>query len=175
MATYSTRSIDPKALVACGYDRCAADYEASRQVHAGPEIGLLSDYLTEGESVLDIGCGSGIPVARKLAHRFKVVGIDISAEQIRRAHDNVPSGTFIHGDVMSVALPPNYFDAVVSFYSLFHIPREEHPELFRRIHKWLKPRGFILLTATLHKEEDAIEDNFFGVPMFYSNFGVADY
>ena len=94
--------------------------------------------------MLDIGCGAGVPITRTLAERFCVTGLDISSEMVRRALVNVPEATFILGDIMSVEFPPHHFDAVVAYYTIFHLPREEHPELIRRIYTWLKPGGWIL-------------------------------
>ena len=78
--------------------------------------------------MLDIGCGAGVPVTQALSGRFAVTGVDISSEMVRQARANVPGATFIHGDITSVDFPDSSFDAVVAFYSIFHLPREEHPE-----------------------------------------------
>lgn len=167
--------VDYKALVQRGYDLCAAAYEAARQAEATPALEVLTRRLTDGALVLDIGCGAGIPNARTLAQRFRVTGADISGEQIRRAQINVPSGTFIQGDIMSLTFPPASFDAAFAFYSLFHLPREEHPELLQRIHTWLKPGGYLLLTVTPSADEAYTQDDFFGVTMYWSNYGFEDY
>lgn len=168
-------NVDYKALVQRGYDLCAAAYEEARQSEAHAELDLLSRRLTKGAHVLDIGCGAGVPIARTLAQRFQVTGVDISSEQIRRARRNVPEGMFIQGDIMSVTFPSASFDAAVAFYTIFHLPREEHPELLRRIYAWLKPSGYLLATVTLIAEAAYTEDDFFDVPMYWSNYGLEDY
>ena len=167
--------VDYKALVQHGYDLCAASYEEARQGEANPELDLLAHRLTNRAQVLDIGCGAGVPIARTLAQRFRVTGVDISSEQIRRARKNVPEGTFIQGDIMSVTLPSAGFDAAVVFYTIFHLPREEHPALLRRICEWLKPGGYLLATVTPVAEAAYTEANFFGVTMYWSNYGLEDY
>ena len=167
--------VDYKALVQRGYDLCAPAYEQSRQCDAHPELNLLTRRLTNGAQVLDIGCGAGVPIAQMLAQRFRVTGVDISSEQIRRARINVPQGTFIQGDIMSVTFPPAGFDAAVAFYTLFHLPREEHPDLLRRTRSWLKPGGYLLATVTSFAEAAYTEDDFFGVTMYWSNYGLDDY
>lgn len=168
-------AINYKQLVEQSYDRCAAAYAAARQQSTHPELALLIERLPDNAHVLDIGCGAGVPVARTLAYHAAVTGVDISAEQIRRARNQVPIGRFIHSDIMALEFPPAMFDAVVAFYSLFHLPREEHPELLRRIHTWLKPGGYLLATVTQVAEEAYTEDDFFGVTMYWSNYGLADY
>ena len=168
-------NVNYKALVQRGYDLCAAAYAEARQGEDSPELDLLIRRLTNGARILDIGCGPGVPIARTLAQHFDVTGVDISSEQIRRARLNVPAGTFIQGDIMSVVFPPADFDAVVAFYSIFHLPREEHPELLRRIYEWLKPGGYLLATVTPFAEAAYTEDDFFDVTMYWSNWGLDDY
>ena len=57
------------------------------------------------------------------------------------------------------------FNGAVAFYSVFHIPREEHPELFRRVYDWLQPGGYLLCTLTGFGEEAYTEDDFYGVTL----------
>lgn len=168
-------NMDYKALVECGYDLCAHDYETARRHEANPELEWLMRHLSDGAHVLDIGCGAGVPITHMLAGRFQVTGVDISGEQIRRARMNIPAGRFLQGDIMSISFPSACFDAVVAFYAIFHLPRQEHPELFRRIHTWLKPGGYLLATLTATSEAPYTEDDFFGVTMYWSNYGLDDY
>ncbi len=168
-------NINYKTLVQQGYDRCATAYDEARQREANPELALVSSRLTDGAQVLDIGCGAGVPIARALAQRFFVTGVDISGEQIRLARQHVPSGKFIQADIMAVDFPEATFDAVVSFYAIFHIPREEHAELLGRIRRWLKPGGYLLTTVSAQEETPYTEDGFFGVQMYWSNYGLDHY
>ena len=142
---------------------------------AHPELCLLSERLADGASVLDIGCGAGVPIARALAERFTVTGVDVSGEMIRRAQVNAPDANFIHGDIMSQEFAESSFDAVVAFYSIFHLPREEHASLFGRVRDWLKPGGYLMCTLNHSGEPAYTEDDFFGVTMYWSNYGLRDY
>jgi SAM-dependent methyltransferase len=175
MKPASDPRVDYKALVQHGYDQCAAEYEAARRGKASPELDLLMGRLSPGARILDVGCGAGVPVAQRLAERFHVTGVDISGEQIRLARLNVPTGEFIQGDILSVDFPPASFDAVTAFYSIFHLPRGEHPELLRRIRGWLKPGGYLLATLSAQAEDAYTEDDFFDVTMYWSNYGLDEY
>ena len=87
---------------------------------------------------------------------------------------NVPDGEFVCSDVMSVDFEAGGFDGVVALYSIFHHPREEHGDLFRRIWGWLSPGGLLLCTLS-HRSDDAYtEDDFFGVTMYWSNYGLSE-
>ena len=168
-------TVDYKDLVRRGYDLCARSYAEERQTEAHPELALLMSRLPDGATVLDVGCGAGVPIAQTLAQQFVVTGVDISGEMIQHARANVPQGSFTQGDIMSVEFPPSSFDAAVAFYSVFHLPREEHRELFRRIYQWLKPDGYLLATLTHFSEKAYTEDDFHGVTMSWSNHGLDEY
>ena len=168
-------TIDYKILVQRGYDLCAGAYDEARKNEAGPELDFLTRRLENGATVLDVGCGTGVPYTRALAQRFIVTGVDSSSEMILRARANVPKGSFIHGDIMSVDFPPSSFNGAVAFYSVFHLPREEQPALVRRIYDWLQRGGYLLCTLTRLSEEAYTEDDFFGVTMYWSNYDLDDY
>lgn len=68
-----------------------------------------------------------------------------------------------------------FFDAITSFYAIFHLPKEEHRELFRKIYAWLKPKGYLMATVAYDEEEPYTEDDFFVVPMYWSNFSISTY
>lgn len=92
--------------------------------------------------VLDLGCGAGLPVSRELFGRgFQVTGVDGSACQIARARQNVSQARFIHADMTSISFPSAYFEAIGAFYSITHVPRDEHAMLLGHIANWLSAGG----------------------------------
>ena len=169
--------IDPKQIVARGYDRIAERYaawvDASRDGGRARFCDLLLERLPPGAAVLDLGCGTGVPVARELAARFAVTGVDSSARSIALARQNVPSATFLHADMGSLELSPRSFDAVVALYSIIHLPRQEHPALLRAIARWLRPGGFFVAAMGAGESDDWYEDDWLGAPMFWSHYGSA--
>jgi cyclopropane fatty-acyl-phospholipid synthase-like methyltransferase len=160
---------DYRALVRDGYDRIAAAYNDSRGTAATASLDLLDD-LPAGSRVLDLGCGAGVPVARRLALRHRVVGVDLSRSMLSLARTQAPGVELILGDMDSIAFAPASFDAVVSFYAIFHLPRERQPALFARMHRWLRPGG-ALLVSTARTDEAAYTEEFFGVEMYWSHYG----
>jgi SAM-dependent methyltransferase len=162
---------DPKRLVAAGYDRMAsrfADWAAgATDVSRFELVAELEHRLAAGSSVLDLGCGNGLPTARQLARTFRVTGVDLSEAQIEQARQNVPEATFVVGDLTAVEFEPASFDGVVALYSITHVPRAEHPGLFATIARWLRPGGWLL--ASLGATDDpGWTGDWLGVPMFFS-------
>jgi SAM-dependent methyltransferase len=72
----------------------------------------------------------------------------------------------------TLELPAASLDGVVAFYSLTHIPREELPALLARIHGWLRPGGVLVATMGAQDAPDDVEDDWLGVPMFFSHHGA---
>jgi cyclopropane fatty-acyl-phospholipid synthase-like methyltransferase len=174
MKLANDRQRDYKRLVIDGYDRCAAAFNAERATEAVDELSPLMSRLQEGARVLDLGCGAGVPVARALAERFDVVGADISASQLALARGQAPGVALIRADMGHLHFAPASFDAVVSFYAIFHLPREEQPALFARIRGWLRPGGYLL--ASLGRTDEApYTEEFFGVEMYWSHYGTEQY
>jgi cyclopropane fatty-acyl-phospholipid synthase-like methyltransferase len=129
----------------------------------------LAHRLDEGARVLELGCGAGVPDARALAARFRVTGVDISPEQIRRARTNVPEAEFFVGDITALDIEPASYDAVASFYAFNHIPRELLAGLLADIHDWLKPAG-LMLTAFATSDTESWTGEWLGTTMFFSSF-----
>jgi SAM-dependent methyltransferase len=163
---------DPRtALVGAGYDAMADTWEAwSAQVPDDPRhdwFERLVSRLTRGACVVELGCGNGTQETRTLAERFELTGIDLSGAKLERARARVPGATFVQADITAVEFDAGSLDAVCAFYVLNHVPREFLPDLFARVHEWLRPGGFLL--ATLGASDlDGWEGEWLGVPMYFS-------
>lgn len=161
-----------KEIVAQGYDRVALDYARLEGEAKWPRMAWLKkllDRLPPGASVLDLGCGSADPAGVEITKQHRLTGVDISQAQIDLARRNVPTGHFLHGDAASVEFPAASFDAVVSFYTLEHIPRQEHKAVLQRIHRWLRPGGLLLVSLEAGEYDDVVGE-WLGVSMFISCF-----
>ena len=164
---------DPKELVRRGYDALSVHYERAygSDTKYGAWIEELLGRIPCPSTVLDVGCGTGVPVARALtAAGHRVTGVDISEVQIERARELVPQAEFIRADATTVAFPPQTFDAVVSLYALIHIPLDEQPVLLDRIAGWLRPGGWFL-GVTGHRAWTGSDENWLdgATPMWWSH------
>ncbi len=165
---------DPRArLVADGYDAMIDTWESwAREIVDDPRDAWSTDLATRiapGGRVLELGCGGGTRETRELADRFQLTGIDLSRRQLERARERIPGASFVEADITAVDFEPCAFEAVVSFYSFNHIPRELLFPLLERIHSWLVPGGW-LMTAFATVDEEAWTGDFLGAPTFFSGF-----
>lgn len=166
-----------KETVKAGYNAIAKRYLAER-TRDSEDVLLLNDLierLPENASVLDAGCGAGVPIAQMLNERFKVTGVDFSEAQIELAKQNVFNGTFICADMTQLDFPENTFDGICSYYAIIHIPREEHQSLLENFYKMLKPNGYALLCLGAQNLIDNIDENYLGTRMYWSHYDTETY
>jgi ubiquinone/menaquinone biosynthesis C-methylase UbiE len=106
-----------------------------------------------------------------LAEGRTITGVDISTTQLEMARRNVPAATFIKADMTTIAFEPATFDAVVAFYSLTHVPRDEVAELLGRIRRWLRPGGVFIASMGADDDPGTVDADWLGVEMYFSQFG----
>jgi len=169
-------TVDPKRVVADGYDRIADRYLAWSALRPSAArrwaLDLADELIPRGADVLELGCGAGIPMTARLATGRRLTGIDLSREQIRRARRNVPGATFRVADLAALDWPADSVDAVVAFYSLTHVPRDEHAALFGRIREWLRPGGLFIASLGVEDDPGGVETGWLGVDMYFSHFSA---
>jgi ubiquinone/menaquinone biosynthesis C-methylase UbiE len=107
--------INPKDIVRDGYDRISYEYrdDAGHSSAGRPDyegwLAELMPLLNDGDPVLDLGCGCGVPATAILAERYRVTGVDLSPVQIARARRLVPTAQFECADMASIDFPSESF------------------------------------------------------------------
>jgi SAM-dependent methyltransferase len=165
---------DPKRVVEEGYDAIADRYAAWAASFETPVETWVDAFLARvppQSRVLDLGCGNGSIVARRLvAAGHDVVGVDISQAQLDRAGVNVPELALVKGDALEIELPEESFDGIVSTFLFGHVPRAEQLLLLERCRDWLRPGGLLLVTMGVGDSPDEVEPEWLGAPMFFASF-----
>lgn len=163
---------EPTDVVETGYDVVADRYLGwIDQIRGDPRLRFLHDLMARlpaRPTVVDLGCGAGVPCTELLARRGDVVGVDMSGRQIELARKKVPDARFVKADMTSVEFPPTSLDAVTAFYSIAHVPRDEHRTIYRRIATWLRPGGHFLAALGIGSDHGTVDD-WLGAPMFFSS------
>jgi len=109
-------------------------------------------HLQAGESVLDVGCGTGtlaIMAKRQVGPKGAVCGIDASTEMIARADRKARKAgvevVFKNAVVEALPFPDAHFDVVLSTLMLHHLPRKLRGQFAREINRILKPHARVLV------------------------------
>jgi ubiquinone/menaquinone biosynthesis C-methylase UbiE len=182
----ATKSPHPsKKIVEQSYDNIAPTYLKWTSSFSSPRLTYLNKLLPllpppTSCSILELGCGAGVPCTQILArHSSSLVAVDISAAQLELAKENVKSEEgevevkmeFVKSDMHALSFPNETFDAIVGFYSIIHLPREEQVVLVKRIEKWLKPGGYFLANFSASASDESWKESWLveGSGMFWSS------
>jgi ubiquinone/menaquinone biosynthesis C-methylase UbiE len=123
---------------------------------AVPAYSLLrSDFLLErvqpGECVLDLGCGDGIFAAKLLEAGAEVIGVDVSAEAVRRGHARYPE---LDLRVVEADGPLPFadasFDVVWAGEVLTHVV--DLAAMLSEVRRVLRPEGRLLVTTAAYSQ-----------------------
>ena len=152
------------------YDQIATEFANMRDSFYLEQkyLDLFMSYLQPNAHVLDIGCGSGHPIAAYLIEKgFQVTGIDGSQELLNIAKIKCPKLHTVYGDIRTVTLN-NKYDGLLEWWCLFHIPKQDHAKMISRFASWIKPGGFLEFTTGDKDYEDTSSDMLNQELSFYS-------
>jgi SAM-dependent methyltransferase len=172
-----------KRIVEQSYDKIAPVYLKWTSPFPSSRITYLNKLLlllppSTSCSVLELGCGAGVPCTQMLAqHASSLIAVDISTTQLELARQNVrmEEGAgkleFVKSDMHELSFSEGTFNAVVGFYSIIHLPRGEQVVLMKKIWSWLIPGGYFLANfAAIASEESWMESWLVeGSGMFWSS------
>ena len=131
------------------YDAGAAIWDAARgqlTVEASWLHRLLAG-LAPLSYVLDVGCGSGRPIAAAvLAAGHRVTGVDFAPGMIALARAHMPQADWRLADMRTLDLG-QMFDAVIAWNSFFHLTKQEQRATLPRLAAHVRPGGWLLFTS----------------------------
>ncbi|MEM1380028.1 MAG: class I SAM-dependent methyltransferase [Pseudomonadota bacterium] len=169
--TVTASSQDLKRILrdtASVYSKHAERWGEGRTLQAEePWLQRLTEGLEPGATVLDLGCGNGIPIGPWLTSAgFSVVGFDYAEDMIRVAKDRVPQGTWHVGDM--TALPPlGPCDAILSWDGFFHLTVAQQRKLLPELLELLTPHERMLLT--IGDQEGEITGEVYGDTVYHAS------
>ena len=122
------------------------------------EIGEITEIeaITDKNTLLDVGSGTGHHVAAFSQKGIKATGVDISQAMVNKAKENYPQGDFKQGDVMNTMLfTPNSFSHITCLYfTIYYL--EDKRRFFKNCIDWLMPGGFLILHLVDRENFDPI-------------------
>jgi SAM-dependent methyltransferase len=149
------------------WDDLAETY-ARRRDPDGSDADLIEELLAAlppEPTVLDIGPCDG---ARTLANLPDgCVGVDISREALELAAETVPDAGLVQGDMATLPVADGAVDGITAYHAVFHVPREEHPDVYREFARVLRPGGRLLMTLPGGRFETT-RRGWMGGSMFFS-------
>ncbi len=106
-------------------------------------IGLA---VKPGDTTLDIGCGTGISTFYASEIADKVIGIDLSADMIRKLEQKISRRKLVNIEVITgsfpEALPESIqFDSIISSFAIVHFTLKQRESLYKQIYNLLLSGG----------------------------------
>lgn len=153
------------------YNAIAKDWDAARSSllpYERPFLERLMNNLARPAKVLDLGCGTGRPMAEILLRQgHSVTGVDQAEDLLLLARERLPEGRWLQAE-LETFLPDEDYDGAVIWDALFHIPREHHESILRSVLRSLQKGSKLILTVG-GSEHPPFTDTMYGQTFFYDS------
>lgn len=137
-----------------GWDTIAHRFLTERSGIGADTVRAWCRALPTGASVLDLGCGSGVPITQALIDAGCLVhGIDASPTLIAAFTRRFPKVPVACEDVQTSGFFGQRFDGIVAVGLLFLLQPEAQRALIRKASAALRPEGRFLFTAPFQAGE----------------------
>ena len=159
------------------YDRRADDWIADRGRTPTVADRVWLDRFTGGlspqDAVLDVGCGSGRPMAAALLEQgFRVTGIDGSARLVAHAARELPDGEFRQADMRTLDLGRVY-SGILAWHSLFHLSPADQRQALPRLLEHAADRCVVMFSSG--PSEGHVVGAWRGEPLYHGSLAPEDY
>lgn len=129
--------------------------------------------LPQGADVLDLGCGSGLPIAGYLIEQgHSITGVDSSEVMIAMARQNFPEQTWQQCDMRHLHLART-FDGILAWDSFFHLTRAAQRSMFAVFGQHAKV-GTVFMFTSGSEHGEAIGD-MFGDALYHASLAPEEY
>ena len=157
------------------YERHARGFDRDR-VKSLFERAWLDRFLTSlpaDSAILDLGCGSGEPIARYfIAAGYAVTGVDSSPAMIALCRRRFPGQDWIVGDMRTLALGRR-FDGILAWDSYFHLRPDDQRRMFAVFGAHAGPTAALMFTSGPRGGEST--GSYRGEPLYHASLDPAEY
>lgn len=152
----------------------AFDTQRSRALFEARWLARFAACLPAGGRVLDLGCGTGEPIAQWFkAEGFSVTGMDFATAMLDIARARWPKDDWRIGDMRKLNLGDELFDGLIAWDSFFHLTKAEQRACLPRFAYHLNVGGSLLLTVG---PKDGESDGTVGSkPVYHASLSPAEY
>ncbi|MGC6387263.1 class I SAM-dependent DNA methyltransferase [Ewingella sp. S1.OA.A_B6] len=129
--------------------------------------------LPAGADILDIGCGSGKPIANYFMKQgFSVTGVDASTSMIALCRQRFPAQKWHVADMRALSLNQR-FDGLVAWDSFFHLTRDDQRKMFPLFGAHASDKAVLMFTSGSGNGEAIGE--FQGEPLYHASLAPEEY
>lgn len=157
------------------YRRHAQAWDEARgdRLREGAWLDRFLALVPPGGAVLDLGCGSGRPIAHALVGRgYRVTGVDASPELIALCRERFPDQDWIEADMRTLALGRR-FQGILAWHSLFHLTPEDQEAMFGVFEAHAAPGAPLMFTSGWNRGVSM--GRFQGEPLYHASLDPDEY
>ena len=157
------------------YERHARNFDRDRYrgLNERRWLNKFLELADPGEPILDLGCGTGEPIARFLIERgYEVLGIDSSPAMIEICRARFPEHKWMVEDMRQLHLE-RQFAGIIAWDSFLHLHMDAQRRMFGRFGVHALPGAPLLFTSG-PAEGEAI-GSYRGEPLYHASLDPAEY
>ncbi len=160
------------------YDEAAHDYHAARSkvLSEKPMLDRMLGVTPRNQAtrkLLDLGCGSGVPIATYLVDRgVAVTGVDGAPAMIEMFQAHLPASTAHHADMRTLDLGET-FDAILAWDSFFHLAPDDQRRMFDVFARHAAPKAALMFTSGAKAGE--AQGHAAGRPVYHASLDPQEY
>lgn len=153
------------------YDKIAVAWSNARTKFFGREREYVDAVLAPapiGSTILDMGCGTGRPMAEYIVSQGQhVLGVDQSEAMLEIARRQLPHERWVLSPIEEYE-PEAGFQGALIWDALFHLRRTEHEPIVRKVVRALPSGGRVMLTVG-GSDHAEFTDYMFGQEFYYDS------
>jgi len=136
-------------------------------------LGRFVDLAGADSRILDLGCGSGRPLAGFLIeHGLSVVGVDAAPALIAICRERFPESKWIVEDMRGLSLNRR-FAGLLAWDSFFHLSHADQRAMFATFAAHALPGAALMFTSGV--AHGTAIGNFEGEPLYHASLSAAEY
>ncbi|HIG0327050.1 TPA: class I SAM-dependent DNA methyltransferase [Legionella pneumophila] len=136
-------------------------------------LDFIQKCLKPKSKILDVGCGTGEPIAQFLINEgYDVTGIDASRKMINLCKQRFPKNKWILADMRTLDLNEK-FHAVIAWHSFFHLPHDDQRMTLKLIASYVDQNGLLIFTSG--PEYDEVWSNNGGHDLYHASLSTEEY
>jgi SAM-dependent methyltransferase len=167
---------DAASRIVAHYERHAVSWDGDRRAAVWADKSCIERFLSllpAEATVLDLGCGGGVPVgAHMAAQGFRVTGVDSSPTLTALCRTRMPNQEWIVADMRSLTLGRR-FDGILAWDSFFHLNHDDQRRMFRTFAAHSAAEAVLMFNAG--RSEGEAVGTYRGDPLYHASLDPSEY
>lgn len=124
-------------------------------------------------SILDIGCGNGVPIAEHFIRQgYQLTGVDGASAMLEKAQQAFPEQRWLNLDMRQIALGET-FDGLIAWDSFFHLTQDDQRQMLPIFARHSHPGSVLMFTSGT--DNGIAMGEFEGEPLYHASLSPDEY